>query len=348
MSRPTRSLHSPRISWSLTARLGARADEDPFGNPVLLVALAITRRMDQGALAGPQIAGADPPLARRRLRRPCRPHRRLCRRRRYPGERRRRCCASRSTCCGPTRTTARSAGRNTAPWWSAPVSPPCSPRIPPSRCPRRSTTRWPKPPAADQRQASPRTVRRPSRSAEEFEQAGHRHRQRPRRDGPVQCRPADRRALRLARPLDRAEPAPGHPVHLGRLRHRRPHRYRLVGHAAAAAGDEAPAARPPARAARRTARHRPARRTASPRRWTRWPRSSPPAPTTPDPPRVAAFAARPGRAPRRRADHPGTAAAAVQRRRSTPPPTTTHGWRCASRAPGWCRTACRWRTPTRG
>ena len=40
----------------LTARLGARADEDPFGNPVLLIALAITRRMDQGALAHPQIA----------------------------------------------------------------------------------------------------------------------------------------------------------------------------------------------------------------------------------------------------------------------------------------------------
>jgi phosphoenolpyruvate carboxylase len=35
----------------LTARLGARANEDPFGNPVLLVALAITRRIDQGALS---------------------------------------------------------------------------------------------------------------------------------------------------------------------------------------------------------------------------------------------------------------------------------------------------------
>jgi phosphoenolpyruvate carboxylase len=34
----------------LTARLGARADEDPFGNPVLLVALAITRRIDLGQL----------------------------------------------------------------------------------------------------------------------------------------------------------------------------------------------------------------------------------------------------------------------------------------------------------
>ncbi|HEX2943699.1 MAG TPA: phosphoenolpyruvate carboxylase, partial [Rhodopila sp.] len=35
----------------LTARLGARADEDPFGNPVLSVSLAITRQMDAGALA---------------------------------------------------------------------------------------------------------------------------------------------------------------------------------------------------------------------------------------------------------------------------------------------------------
>ena len=35
---------------ALTARLGARADQDPFGNPVLLVALAITRRVDTGDL----------------------------------------------------------------------------------------------------------------------------------------------------------------------------------------------------------------------------------------------------------------------------------------------------------
>jgi phosphoenolpyruvate carboxylase len=34
----------------LTARVGARAEEDPFGNPVLLVALAISRRMDAGKL----------------------------------------------------------------------------------------------------------------------------------------------------------------------------------------------------------------------------------------------------------------------------------------------------------
>jgi phosphoenolpyruvate carboxylase len=41
---------------SLTARLGARADEDPFGNPVLLVALAITRRMDTGELTEDAVA----------------------------------------------------------------------------------------------------------------------------------------------------------------------------------------------------------------------------------------------------------------------------------------------------
>ena len=34
----------------LTARTTARAEEDPFGNPVLLVALAISRRIDAGAL----------------------------------------------------------------------------------------------------------------------------------------------------------------------------------------------------------------------------------------------------------------------------------------------------------
>ncbi len=40
----------------LTARLGARVEEDPFGNPVLLVALAITRRMDQGGLTEDAVA----------------------------------------------------------------------------------------------------------------------------------------------------------------------------------------------------------------------------------------------------------------------------------------------------
>ena len=40
----------------LTARLGARVEEDPFGNPVLLVALAITRRVDQGGLTEEAIA----------------------------------------------------------------------------------------------------------------------------------------------------------------------------------------------------------------------------------------------------------------------------------------------------
>ena len=41
---------------ALTARLGARADQDPFGNPVLLVALAITRRVDSGDLKEDDIA----------------------------------------------------------------------------------------------------------------------------------------------------------------------------------------------------------------------------------------------------------------------------------------------------
>ncbi|HEY0424578.1 MAG TPA: phosphoenolpyruvate carboxylase, partial [Rhodopila sp.] len=41
----------------LTARIGGRADEDPFGNPVLLVSLAITRQMDSGDLTETDVAG---------------------------------------------------------------------------------------------------------------------------------------------------------------------------------------------------------------------------------------------------------------------------------------------------
>jgi phosphoenolpyruvate carboxylase len=41
----------------LTAQLRASVDENPFGNPVLLLALAITRRMDQGGLSEDAIAG---------------------------------------------------------------------------------------------------------------------------------------------------------------------------------------------------------------------------------------------------------------------------------------------------
>src|SRR5690242_19371457 len=40
----------------LTARLGARADEDPFGNPVLLTSLAITRQMDSEIISERDIA----------------------------------------------------------------------------------------------------------------------------------------------------------------------------------------------------------------------------------------------------------------------------------------------------
>src|SRR5580698_6954438 len=48
LASPTAALAQELLE--LTARLGARADEDPFGNPVLLVALAITRRIDLGQL----------------------------------------------------------------------------------------------------------------------------------------------------------------------------------------------------------------------------------------------------------------------------------------------------------
>jgi phosphoenolpyruvate carboxylase len=41
----------------LTAQLSASVNENPFGNPVLLLSLAITRRMDQGSLSEDAIAG---------------------------------------------------------------------------------------------------------------------------------------------------------------------------------------------------------------------------------------------------------------------------------------------------
>ena len=41
----------------LTARLGARAEEDPFGNPILLAALAISRRIDDATLPEAALAG---------------------------------------------------------------------------------------------------------------------------------------------------------------------------------------------------------------------------------------------------------------------------------------------------
>jgi phosphoenolpyruvate carboxylase len=47
---PDPAAHLAKDLLDLTARVGARVDEDPFGNPVLSVALAITRRMDLGEL----------------------------------------------------------------------------------------------------------------------------------------------------------------------------------------------------------------------------------------------------------------------------------------------------------
>jgi phosphoenolpyruvate carboxylase len=53
---PDRSAALARQLLGLTARFGARADEDPFGNPVLLVALAISRRIETGELSETAIA----------------------------------------------------------------------------------------------------------------------------------------------------------------------------------------------------------------------------------------------------------------------------------------------------
>jgi phosphoenolpyruvate carboxylase len=61
MDAPLEGAQAPaavaRDLLQLTTGVGARANQDPFGNPVLLVALAITRRMDTGELTEETIAG---------------------------------------------------------------------------------------------------------------------------------------------------------------------------------------------------------------------------------------------------------------------------------------------------
>ena len=171
-------------------------------------------------------------------------------------------------------------------WWSGRVSPPCSPRIPRSPCRPRSLTPSPRQPAGG-----------PARGAVASAAADHAgggvrpggggDRQWAGRDRPVQ-RGVDRgRPHRLAGSLDRAHAAAGHTVQLGRLRHRRPHRYRLVGHAAAAAGDEAAATCRGCTARSRRCR-RLAARVAEARDAVDG--ADPGLPGAPDPPKVATFA----------------------------------------------------------
>ena len=113
-SSPSSAAALAREWLDLTASLGARASEDPFGNPVLLVSLAISRQLDNGTLTEDDIAGLirhlrDAAFADRAGRIPAylggidmakneailaQPRARIC--------------------CARTRMTARSAGRNIA------------------------------------------------------------------------------------------------------------------------------------------------------------------------------------------------------------------------------------------
>ena len=56
-TQPDRSAALARQLLGLTASLGAKAAEDPFGNPMLLVALAISRRIDTLELSEAAIGG---------------------------------------------------------------------------------------------------------------------------------------------------------------------------------------------------------------------------------------------------------------------------------------------------
>ena len=130
-------------------------------------------------------------------------------------------------------------------------------------------------------------------------------------------------------------PRPVDPVELGRLRHRRAHRYRLVGHAAAAAGDEAAAtARLHGQFAALPGDRGAGRRAIADARWSGRPRRSPLCPDAARPADGRRLRPGAGRRARGRADLARAAAAAVPRRAS-PRPTNRRGWRCASRARGW-------------
>ena len=255
----------------LTARITARAEEDPFGNPVLLVALAISRRIEAGALDDACDRRADRASARRAL--SPTGHGASPTMSAAPMSRRtpRRWRNWRSACCGRTRTTARCGGPSTAPWWSGRALPRCSPRIRHSPCPSAvaqalaETASGRATAAAGSHRPPPITL------ADEFAQAAAAIAHGRDAHRPVQCRTSVGRAQCLAGSLDRTRPAPGDPVELGGLRHRRSHRHRLVGHAAAAAGDEAPAACAVACTGRRAAGNGSAVRAH--RRW-HWMRSA--------------------------------------------------------------------------
>ena len=276
----------------LTARITARAEEDPFGNPVLLVALAISRRIDAGALDDAAIAALIGHLRDAAF-----------------ADRARRI----ADYVGGTDTAAHIAALRELAQRLVRPDPNDSPvrwaeyralvertrfaavftahptfALPAAVAQALAETASGRPTATEGSHRPP-----PITLANEFAQAGGAIAHGRDAHRPVQCRAAVGGAQRLAGSLDRARPAAGDPVELGRLRHRRPHRYRLVGHAAAAAGDEAPAARAAAcpgrrvagnrgagrahrrgagggrRAARRSARTRPIRRGSppSPRHW---------------------------------------------------------------------------------
>ena len=159
-----------------------------------------------------------------------------------------------------------------------------------SRCPPRSATRWPKAACGRPAPALPRTGRRRSRLARSSSRPSPPSRMAATRSTSSMPPCCPWRARAWPDRWTELNPRPVILSTLGRLRHRRPHRHRLVGHVAAAAGDEAPAACAAARPARRAAR-RPTRSPhASPRRWTRSAAQLAACPDAPDPPRVAAFA----------------------------------------------------------
>ena len=212
------------------------------------MALAISRMMDQGTLDPDRIGGGDPQSAESSLRQARRPAGRLCWRHR-PGRIGGGYGCARAS-AGPAGPARQRRVVEHLPWADGAhplrrgvYGAPHLLDAPESRAePSRTRERRSAPPSGESHRPGKPTLEDEFRQACAAIETG--------RDAidRLTARPAWGGPGDLAGPLDHSRAASGDPDELGRLRHGRPHRHRVVGYAAFAPADEVHAAAPPRRA----------------------------------------------------------------------------------------------------
>src|SRR5579875_1616296 len=210
-------LPASSVLLGLVAHHLARADADPFGNPVLSVSLAITRMMDEDRLALPQIAAAvrelrDLAFAARA--------RRLAR---YVGGTDE--AANTAALAAVARNVLRPDPADSPVPWARFRECVERPRYAAVFTAHPTFALSPETYAALAEAACGAPAPPPPLGSHRRDLAW------PRRARPAERRAAGVRPRRMARSLDRTRAAPGDPGELGRLRHRRPHRHHLGRHA---------------------------------------------------------------------------------------------------------------------